>query len=150
MRPDQLINHPEGGKYQEVFRSTNSVHSAPIGKRSALTHIYFQLATKEISKFHKVTSEEVWNLYKGDGLKIYLWNQQSNLLEIIELSEQSNQYCHVVPAGCWQAAEPIAGTALAGCTVAPGFEFADFTLLSDCEKSSQELITSYPHLRHLV
>jgi predicted cupin superfamily sugar epimerase len=34
----------------------------------------------------------------------------------------------VVPAGVWQAAEPVESAVLCGCTVAPGFEFEDFEL----------------------
>ena len=36
---------------------------------------------------------------------------------------------HVVPGGHWQAARPAAGAeVLVSCVVAPGFDFADFTL----------------------
>jgi predicted cupin superfamily sugar epimerase len=37
----------------------------------------------------------------------------------------------VVPAGVWQAARPVDGYVLSGCTVAPGFEFKGFVLLGD-------------------
>jgi predicted cupin superfamily sugar epimerase len=37
---------------------------------------------------------------------------------------------HVVPAGHWQSARPAGDAeALVSCVVAPGFDFADFTLL---------------------
>ena len=39
----------------------------------------------------------------------------------------------VVPAGWWQAAKPTGDYALVGCTVAPGFEFADFVLARDLD-----------------
>ncbi len=38
---------------------------------------------------------------------------------------------HVVPAGWWQAARPTGAYGLVGCTVAPGFEFDDFSFLRD-------------------
>jgi hypothetical protein len=34
----------------------------------------------------------------------------------------------VVPAGVWQAARPLGGWVLVGCTVAPGFEFSSFEM----------------------
>jgi predicted cupin superfamily sugar epimerase len=34
----------------------------------------------------------------------------------------------VVPAGAWQAARPLGAFALAGCIVAPAFEFTGFEL----------------------
>jgi len=37
----------------------------------------------------------------------------------------------VVPAGCWQAAKPTGEYSFLGCTVAPGFEFQDFEMLSE-------------------
>ncbi len=37
---------------------------------------------------------------------------------------------HVIPAGHWQSARPAAASeVLVSCVVAPGFDFADFTLL---------------------
>ena len=150
MQPTNLEPHPEGGKFREIFRSIHSVDSRTLGKRSALTHIYFQLESGEVSAFHKVSSEEVWNLYKGDGLKLYQWDGESNQVEIIELSEAANQFCHVVPAHHWQAAEPLGDSTLVGCSVAPGFEFQDFTLLRDCCGLAEQLKTKQPKLVYLI
>ena len=52
----------------------------------------------------------------------------------------------VVPAGVLQAAVPVGKRfALCGCTVAPGFEFADFEM-----PSRAELLRRFPTLRELV
>ena len=45
----------------------------------------------------------------------------------------------MIPAGEWQAAEPLGAYALVACFVAPGFEFADFTLMSDDAASAAKL-----------
>jgi predicted cupin superfamily sugar epimerase len=45
----------------------------------------------------------------------------------------------VVPAGVWQAAEPEDEAVLCGCTVSPGFDFADFALGRE-----EELVAAYP------
>ena len=150
MLPTNLENHPEGGKFKEVFRSIHKITCPSLGKRSALTHIYFQLKKGEVSAFHKVSSEEVWNLYQGQGLRLYQWDGYSNSIEIIELSSESMQFCHVVPAHHWQAAEPLGGKVLVGCSVAPGFEFEDFILLHDCIEHAKLFKNAHPKLEHLV
>lgn len=150
MKAVGLDEHPEGGKYREVFRSQNEVKSKLLGKRSTLTHIYYQLEAGEFSQFHKVSSEEVWNLYKGKGIRLYQWDGESDQVEVIELSDAANQFCHVVPAHSWQAAEPLDGSVLVGCSVAPGFEFTDFTLMKECVGPANQLEELEPTLKHLV
>ena len=71
MKPVDLIEHPEGGRFREVFRSAATVTRADGDERAALTHIYFSLNGDEVSRFHKVRSDEVWNLYRGTGLYLY-------------------------------------------------------------------------------
>ncbi|MCA9263241.1 MAG: cupin domain-containing protein [Planctomycetales bacterium] len=131
MRPDNLIAHPEGGRYQEVFRSLAQIQSATGQVRSALTHIYFSLDAGEVSRFHRVASDEVWNLYQGEGLLLVTWDGSSQRPQEVILSAQAHCFCHVVPAGYWQAAQPLSGarSVLVGCSVAPGFDFSDFELI---------------------
>ena len=139
-----LIEHPEGGRYREVFRSGNIITS-PDGKaRSALTHIYFSLRPGEISRFHKVSSDEVWNLYQGTGLYLYTWDGTAAPPKCTTLSADNICYCGVVPAGMWQAAEPIADVVLVGCSVAPGFEFSDFTLIDPDSEDAKLLVSIAP------
>ena len=53
----------------------------------------------------------------------------------------------VVKAGCWFASrlKDPAGFALVGCTVAPGFDFADFEMAK-----RSELAATYPKHRKLI
>ena len=37
----------------------------------------------------------------------------------------------VIPAGRWQTARSLGDWSLAGCTVSPGFDFEDFSLMRD-------------------
>ena len=150
MQPTDLKEHPEGGKYKEVFRSLHKVEAKYLGTRSALTHIYFKLENGEVSTFHKVSSEEVWNLYQGDGIRLYQWDGESDDIKTIELSDAANQFYHVVPAHYWQAAELIGESALVGCSVAPGFEFQDFILLRDCMELAEKFKKDQPSLNKLV
>lgn len=150
IKPLNLIEHPEGGRYQEVFRSNTSVSTADSSVRSALTHIYFSLDKDQRSHFHRVNGDEVWNLYQGQGLYLYLWDGTPSLPKRITLSAEENQFCYVVPSGMWQAAEPIQDNVLVGCSVGPGFEFTGFELLSSTSTEAQLLLSLAPNLQRLI
>jgi predicted cupin superfamily sugar epimerase len=141
MKPDNLIEHPEGGRFREVFRSRAMVTTNRGQTRCALTHIYFGLNRGEVSRFHRVDSDEVWSLYAGAGLRLYTWEGTAKPPIGHLLSEETQSYCHVVPAGTWQAAEPIGDTVLVGCSVGPGFEFEDFELI-DPDSEAARLLQS--------
>ena len=150
MKPTDFIEHPEGGRFKEVYRSGATVTTGSGDTRTALTHIYFSLEEGEVSRFHKVKSDEVWNFYQGKGLRLYTWDGDDTPPVCTTLSAESNCFCHVVPAGQWQAAEPIGGIVLVGCSVGPGFEFADFELI-DPESETAKLVKSIdPNLNKLV
>jgi predicted cupin superfamily sugar epimerase len=146
MKPVGLIEHPEGGRFREVYRSARTVSTQEGTTRSALTHIYFSLKAGEVSRFHRVASDEVWNLYQGAGLNLYTWDGTDTPPQRITLSASENCFCHVVPAGTWQAAEPISDTVLVGCSVAPGFEFADFTLIDPDSEDASRLLSLAPEM----
>lgn len=146
MKFSDLKEHPEGGRYLEVFRSQKEV-IVDQQIRTALTHIYFSLEPDEVSRFHRVSHDEVWNLYSGAGLYLFIWDGKSDLVEKIEISSKTMNFCHVVPADHWQAALPISDRVLVGCSVGPGFEFEDFDLI-DQENSNklQKLDPSFVNL----
>ena len=147
MKPIGLKEHPEGGRYLRVFKSDTTVYKANGKIRSALSHIYYSLKKDEVSCFHKVESDEVWNLYQGEGVYLYLWDGSKNSPERIELSSGSNSFCHVVPGGIWQAAEPICGDVLVGCSVGPGFEYTDYELV---EPNSELVEIIKEHHKNLI
>lgn len=150
MKPKNLIQHPEGGRFCEVFRSKSVVSNNLNKNRSSLTHIYFSLNRGEVSKFHKVMSDEVWNLYEGGGLRLFIWDENSENIKIVELSAKNKEYCHIIPAGMWQAAEPINDAVLVGCSVAPGFDFEDFELINPNSLTAKNIIKSFPNLKKFV
>jgi predicted cupin superfamily sugar epimerase len=71
-------------------------------------------------------------------------------VQTVDLSPSTGIYCHVVPAGVWQAAQPLDAEILAGCSVAPGFEFSGFTLLAPATKTARALLASAPDLEFLT
>lgn len=150
MKPEHLQEHPEGGRFLETFRSAVTVSTREGREKPALTHIYYSLNQGEVSTFHKVDSDEIWNLYQGSGLYLHLWDGTESSPVRITLSAGTNCFCSVVPAGTWQAAEPIADTVLMGCTVAPGFEFSDFSLLEARSSEAELLLSTAPDMVRLI
>ncbi len=135
-----LAPHPEGGLFRETFRARLIV-PGPQGHRSASTAIYFLLPAGSTSALHRVQSDEAWHHYAGDPLELHTIDAVGHhgvTLLGKELPRMRPQ--HVVPAGTWQAAVPIGNRfALCGCTVAPGFDFADFEM-----PSRSELLQLFP------
>lgn len=137
-----LAPHPEGGWYRELHRSAATVTPAD-GRppRAALTTIYFLLPAGEHSRWHRVASDEVWHFYEGHPIELLVAPPDLAHVERVRLGSAlaSNGPVHTVPAGWWQAARPRGGYALAGCTVGPGFDFADFTFLRDAPEALARL-----------
>ena len=149
-RATQLIDvlklepHPEGGYYREIYRSASRVRpDDERSERAAATTIYFLLVEGTHSRWHRVRSDEVWHLYEGGPLEIFTAPPAADHVHRVVLgtATASDGPVHVVPAGWWQAARPLGGYALAGCTVAPGFEFEDFSFLRD-DAAALERITT--------
>ncbi len=146
--------HPEGGYFAETYRSAESIPHSSLparfaGDRSCSTAIYFLLESHHISRWHRIQSDEVWHFYAGGPLEVFVIHPASELT-VIRLGndpEQGEVFQAVVPAGCWFGSKPAAGTAysLVGCTVAPGFDFADFEL---AERDA--LLADYPQHRQMI
>ena len=150
----QLQRHPEGGYYKETYRSQEfiSVNALPKrfkGPRRFSTAIYFLLERGDFSAFHRIRSDECWHFYYGDSLSIYIIHPNGDL-DTVYLGNNMNNSEHfqfVVPANCWFAAEPAENSlfSFVGCTVAPGFDFADFELAK-----ADRLIALYPQHQLLI
>jgi predicted cupin superfamily sugar epimerase len=121
----ELKPHPEGGHFRETFRDARLDASG----RSASTAIYFLLARGERSHWHRIDAVEVWHFYAGSPLKLEIADGDGR--RTITLGPDlaaGNLPQAIVPAHAWQAAESCGDWTLAGCTVAPGFDFATFEL----------------------
>ncbi len=122
----ELLPHPEGGYYKETYRSEETMELIH-GKRNYNTAIYFLLEEGNYSAFHKIKSDELWHFYSGDVLEVIEITKDGGL-KTTELGPDNFQYC--VPAGNWFGSRVKKGGAfsLVGCTVSPGFDFADFEM----------------------
>jgi uncharacterized protein len=142
-----LTPHPEGGFYRETFRAPLEVE-APQGARAASTAIYFLLPAGTFSALHRVRSDEVWHHYDGDPLDLHTIDDAGHhaITRLGRAVADGQRPQFVVPAGVWQAAVPVGSAyALCGCTVAPGFDFADFEM-----PEREALVQRFPALRDVV
>jgi predicted cupin superfamily sugar epimerase len=146
MRHQELIErlalepHPEGGFYRQTYKAPGTSANG----RAHSTAIYFLLPAGHASRLHRIKSDEVWHFYDGDPLCIVELTPDG-ALQTTRLHREMPQ--HVVPAGRWFGALPEPGSefALVGCTVAPGFDFADFELAR-----RGDLVARYPQHRAVI
>ena len=127
-----LAPHPEGGWYRETFRDAAPAAPAfPASPRGASSAIYFLLRRGEQSAWHRLRdAAEVWHHYAGSPLELAISTDGREVVRVrlgCEMSRGERPQA-VVPAGAWQSARPLGDWTLAGCTVAPAFEFERFEL----------------------
>ena len=149
----RLEPHPEGGRYRQLHRSASIVKVPARGAdRAALTSILFLLARGEASRWHRVLSDEIWHFHEGDPLELFVVDPDFAGVSrvVLGFASEGHEPLAVVPAGAWQAARPLGEYALAACDVGPGFDFADFVLLSDLSAESTRLRTLFPDLAGLL
>lgn len=149
-----MLPHPEGGWYKETYRSGESIAAPALperfgGRRYFSTAIYFLLEQGNFSAFHKIKSDECWHFYAGQTLHVYVLRHNGEL-ETIKLGSDilnGETFQYVVPANCWFASLPAPGSefCFVGCTVAPGFDFADFEMAKP-----GELIELYPQHKKTI
>lgn len=150
----ELNPHVEGGAFREVYRSELTLPKTVLplffqGSRNASTSIYFLLSRGQFSAFHRIASDELWHFYYGDPLYVYEIGHSGRLHTHVLGSNPENgeTFQTVVKAGSWFASAPAPESeyALVGCTVAPGFDFADFELAN-----RETLVTQHPDHAHLI
>jgi uncharacterized protein len=148
-----LAPHPEGGAYAEVFRSTTLID--PLDgrpQRAALSSIYFLLVHGGASRWHRVLSDEVWCHLEGAPIELYQLDDSHLELRHTRLGPvQATQrpQC-TVAAGQWQAATCEGDYSLVACMVAPGFDFADFSLMDPGSDLAEWWREAHPALAHLI
>ncbi len=149
----QLTPHVEGGAFSEVYRSDlllpkEILQTAHKGNRNAATSIYFLLERGEISAFHRIASDELWHFYDGDPLTIFELREGKLITHRLGLDPETGALPQVlIPAGSWfgSRVEGEGAFTLCGCTVSPGFDFADFELAD-----RQILLGEYPEYEELI
>jgi predicted cupin superfamily sugar epimerase len=151
----QLEAHPrEGGYFRQTWKSEEEIPlttppSRYSGARAAGTAIYYLLEPSSFSEMHRLISDEVFHFYHGDPVEmLQLWPDGSS--RVVRLgSDLANGMLpqSVVPKGVWQGSRLVPGgsVALLGCTVSPGFDYADYET-----GSRAELVREYPDSAALI
>jgi predicted cupin superfamily sugar epimerase len=149
-----LQPHPEGGYYRQTYRCEEVVAREHLpdrfsGDRAFSTAIYFLLNGTDVSAFHRIHQDEVWHHYDGSSLTIHVIDPAGAYTTLLlgRNFRAGEQPQAVVKAGCLFGAtvNDPRSYALVGCTVAPGFDFDDFTV-----PSREQLTIQYPQYRHLI
>jgi predicted cupin superfamily sugar epimerase len=144
----------EGGYYAETHRSPEVIGRECLppryaGPRNISTAIYYLLEPDTFSALHRVASDEVFHFYLGDPVEmLQLWPDGSGKVVVIGADIEKGMIPQVVvPHGVWQGARLLGEGefALLGCTVSPGFDFADY------ESGSRDLLSrSYPQFSEMI
>ena len=146
-----LVPHPEGGWFREEYRSHERIDRDSLperfdGARSLSTAIYFLLNATEVSRLHRIRQDEVWHFYDGEPLRLHRITPEAEHIEVQVGRSGTALPLAVVPAGDFFGAEVIGdGYSLLGCTLAPGFDFADFEM-----PSRDELYQRFPQHGELI
>jgi uncharacterized protein len=143
-----LQPHPEGGFFRETYRSNLVIdhNILPVdysGNRKLSTSIYYMLRSGEISRLHRLHSDELWYYHLGSSIKIVMIDQEGNKhTKLLGANlEKAEQLQVLIPSGTIFGAELIDSDSfsLLGCMVTPGFEFDDFEIFD-----KEDLLQAYP------
>lgn len=144
----EMLPHPEGGFYKEIYRSTAVIRNSDGNQRNVSTAIYFLLEKENKSHFHRIKSDELWFHHAGDTLEILsIQNGELTSTFLGKDLENGEVLQTTIPANTWFASrmKSYQGFGLVSCTVAPGFDFADFEMAI-----KEELLKEFPHLENII
>jgi predicted cupin superfamily sugar epimerase len=151
----KLKPHPtEGGFFSETYRAEEAIPLGAlplryVGPRAFGTAIYYLLTPGTISAMHRLQSDEVFHFYLGDPVEMLQLLPDGTGRTIVLGSDLTvgMQSQVVVASGVWQGSRLVVGGrfALLGCTVAPGFDFADYQ-----HGRRDDLIGSHPQFREKI
>lgn len=125
-----LDPHPiEGGYFRQTWAASATL-DLPRGSRSQGTAIYYLLEQGQFSEMHMLDSDEMFHFYLGDPVEM-LQLYPDGRSTVLRLGRDLAACEHVqvlVPAGVWQGTRLVGDgkLALLGCTVVPGFDYADY------------------------
>ena len=149
-----LAPHPEGGFYRETYRASEVLPRAALperfaGPRTISTAILYLLPEGAKSRLHRIASDELWHFHLGGPLELVELVPGGKVETTILGTglERGEALQKAVSAGRWFGARPRpgAGWCLVGCTVAPGFDFADFEW-----GRREELLSAFPAARAAI
>ena len=150
----ELLPHIEGGYFKEVYRNDDIIDNSAlpdryVGNRCFGTSIYFLLKNNDVSKLHRLQSDEIWHFYDGCPVKIVMISPRGKLIEkVLGLDVANGQSPQVLcPKHHWFGAylTDDSSFGFVGCNVFPGFEFQDFILAK-----RERLLQEYPDYSEII
>ena len=154
IRAFELSPHPEGGFFKQTYRSSEGILGENLpdrfsGDRAYSTAIYYLLSEGQVSKLHRIKSDEIWHFYLGGSLIVAGIDEAGKPYEV-KLGQniaQGEKLQYVVKAGHWFGAYLAPGSAFSfvGCTVSPGFEYEDFEF-----GDRAQLLSQFPAASKLI
>lgn len=143
-----MTAHTEGGYFKELYKNNYSISVKELApgcerERSLSSTIYYLLKSGQVSRFHRLLSDEVWFYHAGSPLRIYMIDSQGVLTTVklgLAINEGESPQI-VVPANTIFGADVVDDDSfsLVSCMVSPGFDYRDFLLYT-----REELIKQYP------
>ena len=149
-----LEKHPEGGYFRRVYESKTRIDGAALtparpGTRHAATGIYYLLQNTDCSRFHRLNAEELWHFHAGSGLTLHMLHADGTISQrrLGPDPDAGQAFQAMVSPNTWFGAtlDNPASYALVGCTVVPGFEYADFELAD-----RNTLLRQHPGQRKII
>ena len=151
-----LVPHPrEGGHYLRTYESGELIPASAFadgrypGPRHTGTAIYYLLEPETFSEMHRLRSDELFHFYAGDPVEMLQLHAdgRGEILRIGNRLALGERPQVIAPRGVWQGSRLVPGGAwaLLGCTVSPGFEFADYD-----SAAREELCAGWPAFSELI
>ena len=158
-----LQPHPrEGGWFVRSYEADEFVSAKVFsdsrydGPRCTGTAIYYLLEPATFSEMHLLASDEIFHHYAGDAVEmLQLHPDGSSRHVVIGRDLRAGERPQVVvPRGVWQGSRLLPSArqnsdacdwALLGCTVSPGFDFADYQ-----SAPRAELIAKWPGVTDFI
>lgn len=152
-----LQPHPrEGGWFVRAYEASellspeNFADDRYDGPRHTGTAIYYLLEPDTFSEMHVLASDEIFHHYAGDPVEMLQLHPDGTSRRVVIGNDlrAGERPQVVVERGVWQGSRLLASAlgregacrwALLGCTVSPGFEFADYG-----SATREELIAGWP------
>ena len=140
-----LLAHPEGGYYSETYRSDIVI---PGKDRDLMTSIYFLLTSDNVSRFHRIKSDELWFFHSGSPLVVHTLDERGHTKTLVGNNFKKGETPYfMVPKNTIFGSSVLEkdSYSLVSCVVAPGFDFRDFELFD-----SVELVKQYPREYEII
>jgi hypothetical protein len=154
-----LEPHPrEGGWFRQTWKAAETIPGTALGSRYAAagddtraagTAIYYLLEPEGFSEMHTLQSDEVFHFYLGDAVEmLQLWPDGTGQRLVLGQNVARGELVQtVIPQGVWQGSRLVEGgkAALLGCTVSPGFDYADYA-----SGGRKELVRAWPAWSEMI